>query len=78
MKIGRCNSASAFELDIQTNMGDTYNFAEKIDAEMKTFPWNYPDQYILSEFIPSPCNFSAYVWFQIFALYQIEVLLLQS
>ncbi|KAL9971113.1 hypothetical protein ACROYT_G023600 [Oculina patagonica] len=37
-------------------MGDTY-FAEKIDAEMKTFPWNYPEQYILSDFIPSPCNF---------------------
>lgn len=38
------------------NMGDTY-FAEKIDAEMKTFPWHYPEQYILSDFIPSPCNF---------------------
>jgi len=37
-------------------MGDAY-FAEKIDAEMKTFPWSYPEQYILSDFIPSPCNF---------------------
>lgn len=39
-------------------MGDSYNLVEKIDAEMKTFPWNYPDQYVLSEFIPSPCNFT--------------------
>ena len=39
-----------------TNMGEAY-FAEKIDAEMKTFPWHYPEQYILSDFIPSPCNF---------------------
>ncbi|CAH3038712.1 unnamed protein product [Porites lobata] len=34
-------------------MGDTH-FYEKIDAEMKTFPWNYPEQYMISEFLPSP------------------------
>lgn len=63
MKIGRCSCASAFELISQTIMGDSYNLVEKIDAEMKTFPWNYPDQYVLSEFIPSPCNFTGYVQF---------------
>lgn len=34
-------------------MSDTH-FYEKIDAEMKTFPWNYPEQYMISEFLPSP------------------------
>ncbi|KAJ7393325.1 hypothetical protein OS493_006295 [Desmophyllum pertusum] len=38
-------------------MGDTYFTEEKIDAEMKSFPWNYPEEYILSDFVPSPCNF---------------------
>ena len=41
-------------------MGDTYLY-EKIDAEMKTFPWNFPEKYILSEFLPSPATFTGYV-----------------
>lgn len=52
--------AKAFKL-AGVNMGDTYFTEEKIDAEMKSFPWNYPEEYILSDFVPSPCNFPLYV-----------------
>lgn len=38
-------------------MGETYIY-EKIDAEMKTFPWNFPEKYSLPEFLPSPATFT--------------------
>jgi len=43
---------------LQANMGETYDLYQKIDAEMKTFPWNFPEKYSLPEFLPSPAIFA--------------------
>ena len=38
------------------NAANMADFLETLDAEMKSFPWNFTEKYLLPDFLPSPGN----------------------